>query len=59
MQQTCAKKANVTNSPRPSDMELEGAPLPSAGSPAHPLSSAMMGMTGFVLVYTFMAMSVG
>ncbi|EUC30517.1 hypothetical protein COCCADRAFT_103715 [Bipolaris zeicola 26-R-13] len=44
---------------RPSDMLLEGAPLPSAASSSRALSSAMIGMTGAALVYAFMATSIG
>ena len=40
-------------------MELKGAPLPSAGASVYVLPSAMTGMTGFVLLYAFMATSIG
>ncbi|USP80897.1 uncharacterized protein yc1106_08171 [Curvularia clavata] len=45
--------------PRPSSMELKGAPLPSAGSSTHTLSSMILGMTGAVLFYAFMTTSIG
>lgn len=47
-------------SARPADMESKGAPLPSAASSVHaPLSSAMMGVAGVVMMYAFVASSIG